>query len=48
MAIPLNQLETWSHQGAITTSVETYNSIKSALDKIDNLSSSDFEIFLQG
>jgi hypothetical protein len=31
MAIPESQLETWSHQGSITNSSDTYNSIKDAL-----------------
>lgn len=48
MSIPESKLNFWSHQGAIQTSVSTYNSIKSALDNIGNLSPSDYEIFLQG
>ncbi len=31
MAIPESQLNTWSHQGAITTSAAAYNSIRTAL-----------------
>lgn len=33
MAIPETQLETWSHQGAITTASATANSIKGVLDR---------------
>lgn len=32
MPIPETQLATWSHQGSITQSSETYNSIKSVLE----------------
>ena len=32
MAIPQSQLETWSHQGSITQSSQTYNSIKGVLE----------------
>lgn len=49
MPIPLSQLETWSHQGAITISANTYNSIQTALLKSGspaNVLAS--EIFLQG
>lgn len=48
MAISENQLETWSHQGAITTSASTYESIKKC---IGNGSWNDdvyYDIFLQG
>lgn len=34
MAIPTNQLETWSSQGAMVSSSQTYNSIKSAIETI--------------
>ena len=32
MPIPESQLETWSHQGSITQSSSTYNTIKSVLE----------------
>ena len=32
MAIPESQLDTWSHQGSVTQSSNTYNTIKSALE----------------
>jgi len=49
MAIPESQLETWSHQGAITTSKNTYASIKGNLEANDaSYASKDFEIYLQG
>ncbi|WP_109354057.1 nucleotidyltransferase [Sphingorhabdus sp. EL138] len=32
MAIPQNQLETWSHQGSITQSSSTYQSLKNVLE----------------
>jgi len=32
MPIPESQLETWSHQGSITQSSNTYNTIKSVLE----------------
>jgi len=49
MAIPESQLETWSHQGSITQSADTYASIKSALeDSAAPQSSRDFKVFLQG
>jgi len=49
MTIPESQLETWSHQGAVTTAKATADSIKNALDSYnswpDNI---DFEVYLQG
>jgi len=49
MAIPESQLETWSHQGAIATSRNTYASIKGALEAWNTTyADKDFEIFLQG
>jgi len=49
MAIPESQLETWSHQGAITTAKTTADSIKNALDSYDNWTDEiDFEVYLQG
>lgn len=49
MAIPEAQLETWSHQGAVTTSKNTYASIKGNLEA-EGTSYADkrFEVFLQG
>ena len=49
MAIPESQLETWSHQGAVTTSKATADSIRNALNDYDNWPKGvDFEIYLQG
>lgn len=49
MAIPKSQLETWSHQGAVTTSKNTYASIRNALDDSNAaFAGQSFEIFLQG
>lgn len=49
MAIPESQLETWSHQGAITTAKATADSIKNALNSYSNWPDGvDFEIYLQG
>lgn len=49
MPIPENQLETWSHQGSITQSSQTYASIKSALSASDSgYIAKDYEVFLQG
>jgi len=49
MAIPESQLETWSHQGSITQSSSTYNTIKSVLEaKTTPYASKNFEVFLQG
>lgn len=49
MSIPESQLETWSHQGAVTTSSATYQSIQTAL-KADTSPIKDkvHEIYLQG
>lgn len=49
MPIPESQLETWAHQGSITQSSNTYNSIKSVL-KADTTpyAKNHFDIFLQG
>lgn len=49
MAIPESQLDTWSHQGSVTQSASTYETIRTVLN--DNTSpyySKDFSIFLQG
>lgn len=49
MGIPELQLERWSHQGAITTSKETYGTIKAALEDAEaNYHWKDYEIYLQG
>lgn len=49
MPIPEAQLETWSHQGSVTQSSETYNTIKLALNSDGSpYAGKDFEVFLQG
>jgi len=49
MAIDKAQLETWSHQGSITQSSDTYNMIKNALETNETpYSDKDFKVFLQG
>jgi hypothetical protein len=49
MAIPESQLETWSHQGSITQSSNTYNTIKSTLEASNApYAAKKFGIFLQG
>jgi hypothetical protein len=49
MAIPESQLETWSHQGAMTTSRNTYGSIKGNLEASGtSYAYKNFEVFLQG
>jgi hypothetical protein len=49
MTIPLLQLETWSSQGSITQSKNTYASIKAALEDTNALyQSRNFKVFLQG
>lgn len=49
MAIPEWQLETWSHQGSVTQSSQTYNIIQNVLnDPTSPYYSKDFSIFLQG
>lgn len=49
MGIPESQLDTWSHQGSITQSAATYNSIKNALESTSAAyHSKNFKIFLQG
>lgn len=49
MPIPETQLDTWSHQGSITQSSNTYNTIKNTLEA-DNTpySERNFKVFLQG
>lgn len=49
MAIPESQLETWSHQGSITQSSNTYSSIKNVLKTQDSpYTSKNYKVFLQG
>ncbi len=49
MAIPLAKLETWSSQGSITQSKNTYAAIKTALEDSNALyQSRNFKVFLQG
>lgn len=49
MPIPESQLESWSHQGSITQSSNTYNSIKDVLeDSTAPYSGKKFNVFLQG
>jgi hypothetical protein len=49
MAIPESQLETWSHQGSVTQSAATYESIRKVLDDSDApYSHKSFSTFLQG
>jgi hypothetical protein len=49
MPIPESQLETWSHQGSITQSSNTYNTIKSVLEASTTpYASKNFKVFLQG
>lgn len=49
MAIPESQLETWSHQGSITQSSTTFNSIKNVLESSTApYADKQYEVFLQG
>ena len=49
MAIPESQLETWSHQGSITQSSATYNTIKDVLEATDTpYVGKSYSVFLQG
>lgn len=49
MAIPESQLETWSHQGSVMQSAETYDAIQKVLnDSTSPYYLKDFSIFLQG
>jgi hypothetical protein len=49
MPIPESHLETWSRQGSITQSSNTYNAIKNVLEaSIAPYSSKNFKVFLQG
>lgn len=49
MTIPLSQLETWSHQGSVTQSKNTYATVKAALEDANaSYKSRNFKVFLQG
>lgn len=49
MPIPESQLETWSHQGSIIQSSNTYNSIKNILEaNTTPYAGMNFKVFLQG
>lgn len=49
MPIPESQLDTWSHQGSISQSSNTYNSIKSVLEaNTTPYRNKSFDVFLQG
>jgi hypothetical protein len=49
MAIPESQLETWSHQGSVTQSAQTYAMIQNALnDAASPYYAKHYSIFLQG
>lgn len=48
MGIPESQLDTWSHQGSVTQSSDTYNTIKKVLEAGTPYAARDFTVFLQG
>lgn len=49
MSIPEKQLETWSHQGSITQSSSTYNTIKNVLEaNTTPYTGKNFKVYLQG
>jgi hypothetical protein len=49
MAIPESQLTTWSHQGSITQSSDTYNAVKKVLTaNTTPYATKSFRVFLQG
>lgn len=49
MAIPESQLQTWSHQGAVTTSSTTYHSVQNALAAATSpIRNAAYEVYLQG
>jgi len=48
MTIPESQLQTWSHQGAVTTAKATHESIRSALDSYEFPEGVSYEVYLQG
>jgi hypothetical protein len=49
MAIPESQFQTWSHQGSVTQSSDTYHTIKNVLEASSTpYAGKNFEVFLQG
>src|ERR1041385_1528239 len=49
MSIPEAQLETWSHQGSVQQSCDTYATVKRALEANDaKYADKSFDVFLQG
>lgn len=49
MPIPEDQLETWSRQGSVTQSSQTYGIIRTALERADSpYSAKSYKVFLQG
>jgi len=48
MPIPESQLETWSHQGAVTTAKQTHESIRAALEAYNWPGGVRYEVYLQG
>lgn len=48
MPIPESQFDTWSHQGSITQSSNTYSLVRNALERDSRLADKDYTIFLQG
>lgn len=48
MGIPEQQLETWSHQGAITSSADTHKSIRAALEAYEWPEGMSYDAYLQG
>src|SRR3990167_7084136 len=49
MAIPESQLATWSHQGSITQSSTTYNTVKNVLEAVGSpYAGKNYKVFLQG
>lgn len=49
MAIPESQLDTWAHQGSVTQSAATYNSVKNVLEASTTpYAGKKYSVFLQG
>lgn len=48
MAIPERQLEIWSNQGAVQTSVNTHKSVTNCIEKVNWNSEVNYETYLQG
>lgn len=49
MAIPESQLDTWSHQGSVQQSCNTYQTVRTALTANDSAyADKSFDVFLQG